>query len=363
MPDSELNSTQPTSPQGETEPNLPNNDEQGSAPAPLGRKEFPRGLAILAAVLLVVIGLLVGYGSGMGQRLDAQAEQMGAQLAEQYQLGIQAMEAGQYEVARLHFEFIIDNDPEYPGVQAVYTELLLRIQISPTPRATNTPTITPTPDLRGSEAIFDLASEMLIARDWDAVIQNLDSLRKADPAYRVTEVDGMYYTALRMRGVGKILAQTCAEINLEGGIYDITQAERFGPLDGSADGLRTYARFYITGASFWDQDWIQAQYYFSMAMSGYPTLMDSSCLSATERWRFATVRYAEQLLAGGDECGAEEQFALAFSVGSQRNEEFYPTATEVYNLCHGGSGEGGGVVATPTPSETPAETPTETPLP
>jgi tetratricopeptide (TPR) repeat protein len=358
MPEPDLNETQPSHPLGETKPNRPIPDSQPSVPAPVGKKKkIPGWTLIVAMILIVLIGVLSGVGGGLGQRMDALATNVAGQLDQQYQLGLQAMDAGQYEVARAHFEFIIDNDPNYPGVQAAYTELLLRIQISPTPRATNTPTVSPTPDLRSAEQIFIRASELIALQNWDEAIQNLDSLRKTDPAYRVTEVDGMYYTALRMRGVSKILAGACADINLEGGIYDITQAERFGPLDTAADGLRTYARFYIAGASYWDQDWTQAQYFFNLAMSGYPSLMDSSCMSATERWRFATVKYAEQLLAGGNFCGAEEQFNLAFAVGSQRNESFYPTATEVYNQCHGGGGEPP-VEESPTPTETPTEIPT-----
>jgi tetratricopeptide (TPR) repeat protein len=362
MSEADLNETQPSHPLGETQPNQKITDTQPSSPGAPEKKKLPGWALIVAAVLIVLIGVLSGTGSGMGQRMDALATQVTGQMAEQYQLGLQAMEAGQYEVARVHFEFIIDNDPNFPGVQAAYTELLLRIQISPTPRATLTPTVSPTPDLRSAEQIFIRANELLALQNWDEAIQNLDSLRKIEPSYRVTEVDGMYYTALRMRGVGKILAGTCQEINLAGGIYDLTQAERFGPLDTDADGLRTYARFYIAGASYWDQDWTQAQYFFNLAMSGYPSLMDSSCMTATERWRFATVKYAEQLLSGGNFCGAEQAFNLAFSVGSPRNEPYYPTATEAYNQCHGSDVVETPTGETPTPSETPSETP-ETPNP
>ena len=79
---------------------------------------------------------------------------------------------------------------------------------------------------------------------------NLIPLRKDDITYHAAEVDGMYYMALRNRGVCKIYPQSyepnasCAtlNINLEGGIYDLTQAEQFGPLDATASALRTWAR-------------------------------------------------------------------------------------------------------------------------
>ena len=54
----------------------------------------------------------------------------------------------------------------------------------------------------------------------------LDTLRRKDPAFHTVEVDGMYYFALRNLGVDLIQAG-----NLEGGIYELTLAERFAPLE------------------------------------------------------------------------------------------------------------------------------------
>ncbi|MBI4732703.1 MAG: hypothetical protein HY781_11395 [Chloroflexi bacterium] len=360
MPDNEIKDTQPNPVKGETQPTSVKSDTQ---PRPsIAAKKFPRWLAALAVVLLLLLGALAGYGSGMGQRTDAQSTQVTGQLQEQFDLGMQAMDVGQYEVAQQHFEFIIENDPEFPGVMEAYADLLLRMQTSPTPTFTLTPTITPTPDLRGVEAIYANVRTALTDRDWDALLTHLDSLRKADPNYRTAEVDSLYYLALRMRGVGKITFQdgeTCADINLEGGIYDLTLAERFGTLDSFSEGLRSYARLYIIGASYWDQDWLQAQAFFDQVRAGY-NLMDSSCMAASERWRFATIKVAEKLLDEGDVCGAEEQFNLAFSVASNKNEEYYPTATDVSEQCDGGDNGGG---EPPPPDGTPTETPTPTGTP
>lgn len=361
MSESELHDTQPSS-LGETQPSSAKRDTQ---PRPAG-KRFPRGMAALAIVLLLVVGALAGYGSGMGQRYDAEKTQLTGQLQEQFDLGVQKMNAGQYDLARQHFEFVIQNAPTFPGVMEAYTDLLLRMQISPTPTITLTPTVSPTPDLRSAEAIYANIRAALIARDWDNALANLDSLRKTAPAYRTAEVDSLYYLTLRMRGVYKIVltdGRSCQEINLEGGIYDLTSAERFGTLDSVAQSLRTYARLYLIGASYWDQDWVKAQDFFAQVMAGYPSMMDSSCMTATERWRFATIKYAQQLLAAGDSCGAEEQFNLAFTITSLKNEEFFPVATEAAVQCDGGGG--GDEDDQPPPEGTPTETPspTETPTP
>lgn len=367
MSETELYETQPN-PVKDTQP-VPTQQENHPSPV---KKHLPGWLVLVVVVILISIGLLAGYNSGMGQRYDAQKTLVTAQLQEQFELGLQKMEAGQYDLARQHFDYIIQNDPEFPGVLDAYTELLLRIQISPTPIASNTPEVSPTPDLRGADAIYANIRAALFARDWNTALTNLDSLRKTAPNYRTAEVDGLYYLSLRMRGFSKIIppSQKCSDINLEGGIYDFTLAERFGTLDSVAQSLRSFARLYIIGSSYWDQDWLKAQDYFAQVMTGYPTsLMDTSCMSATERWRFATIKYAEQLLANGDSCGAQEQLDLAFTIPSAKNEPFYPTATEVYNLCQGGGSNDGDGEATPegtlteTPTPTPTETPTETPTP
>jgi tetratricopeptide (TPR) repeat protein len=246
--------------------------------------------------------------------------------------------------------------------------------------------VSPTPDLRGAQDIFNTALQLLNSGDWNGAISNLDSLRKEFPDFQTAQVDGMYYMALRQRGVAKITG-ACADANLEGGIYDLTLAEHFvgtGNLDANAESLRTYARLYIIGASFWDQDWVQARDFFAQVMDGYPNMTDSSCLSATSRWVAATLKLADQYAAAGDYCKAGNLYTEAFSVGNPLNTAAYPTATAVDDQCNGGGGHHGATTpqgtATPTtpgafdtetptpttevvvPTETPTDVPTNTPV-
>jgi tetratricopeptide (TPR) repeat protein len=321
-----------------------------SQAAPPARKKFPGWLVGLVLIVFIAVGILGGYASGMGQRYAAQSTQVSGQLLEQYQLGVQAVNAGQYSVAKQHFEYIIQNYPDYPGIKSAYTDLLLHMMITPTVVPSPTPTITPTPDTRSIDQVYadvtgllSAPSADLCARNWDDIITKLDTLRKDDITYHAAVVDGMYYMALRNRGVCKIYPQsyepnaycTTLNINLEGGIYDLTQAEGFGPLDSTASALRTWARMYITGASFWDQDWPQAIDYFGQVMANYPNLADSSCTTASERFRQAGLGYAQQLIDKGDYCGAVKQFAAIFAVDSPKNATAYPTGTEVVNICNG----------------------------
>jgi hypothetical protein len=365
MSEPEMKDTQPTGALGGNQPNDVPGDTQPNSikpETPLGSqgKKFPTWLVVLCVVTVIAIGVLGGYGSGMGQRFAAQKTQVVGQLDEQFQLGQQAFEAGNYELAKQYFEFIITTDSNFPGIQVAYTDLLLRMQVTITPVFSPTPVVSPTPDLRGAEEIYNSALQLLNSNDWTGAITNLDSLRRLNPAYRTAEVDGMYYMALRQRGIEK-MTTACQNVNLEGGIYDLTLAEHFvgeGNLDAYADSLRTYARLYIIGASFWDQDWFQAQSFFAQVMIGYPNLSDSSCMSATKRWMEASTKIADQELASGNPCYAEETYAYLFSsVNDPAIATAYPAATAAANKCNGDGGGGGTVENNPPPVENPTETP------
>ena len=197
----------------------------------------------------------------------------------------QGGKAGNYELARQYFEGILRTDSNYPGIQAAYTDLLVRMQVNLLlhnilPRRTFLQPRTCAVQTRFTTQL----SNCLIPATGTEPSPIWILLRKSNPTYHTAQVDGMYYTALRQRGVAKITA-ACQNVNLEGGIYDLTLAEHFvgtGNLDSIAESLRTYARLYIIAASFWDQDWVQAQNFFAQVMTGYPNMSDSSCKSATQ---------------------------------------------------------------------------------
>lgn len=347
MSENEMNESQPSL--FKEEPSLAPR-KKVEEPLPTPRKKFSVWLVVLVLIVLVVIGILGGYVSGMGQRYAAQGTLVNGQFKEQYDLGVQAVNAGQYEVAKQHFEYIIKNYPDYPGVKSAYTDLLMHMLITPSATPSPSPTVTPTPDTRGIDQVYadvtsmlSSTSKNLCATNWDDVINKLDTIRKDDITFHAATVDGMYYMALRNRGICKLYPQSyepnasCADlnINLEGGIYDLTQAEKFGPLDATASSLRSWARMYITGASFWDQDWTQAINYFNQVMANYPNLADSSCTTAAERFRQASLGYAQQLIDKGDWCGAENQFQAIFAVDNPKNATAYPTGTEANLVCNG----------------------------
>lgn len=293
-------------------------------------------LGFLLIILAGVLSALGGYSSGIGQRQSAEATQVSLYVSEQFELGLQDIEAKRYDLARQRFEYVIQLEPGYPGVTEKLSDVLLELNTTATPTSAPTPTLTPTPDTRNVDELFREAQEDLNNQDWSAAIDTLLALRKADAAYQPVWVDDKLYVAFRNRGTDKILVQG----DLEGGIYDLTVAERIGPLDADAKSYLDWARIYIRGASFWEIDWGQAVFYFAQVAPALPNLRDGSDWTAVERYRQALVGYAGFLGDNKRWCEAVEQYDLALSMGSDATvEEARDFASE---KCGGGGDDDDG---------------------
>jgi hypothetical protein len=280
---------------------------------PASKKKFRvnwRGILLGALALIVLVGLggLGGYQQAIGDRMSAQSSVITQQLTEQYALALMDIDAGRYGAAQQRLEFIIQNNPTFPQASQKLAEVMVMAAI---PTATPLPTITPTPDMSGVEEIFQRAQQYINILDWPHAIENLDTLRRKDATYRTAEVDGMYYFSLRNYGYDLIIKQG----NLEGGIYQLTLAERFGPLDSNANGLREGSRLYVLAASFWDLDWKNAVFYFSQLYAGWPSLWDGT-MTTSERYRIASMRYGDELFAKEEWCQAYEQYQNSAKVGN-----------------------------------------------
>jgi len=268
------------------------------------------GLVLLGLILVLVVSGLLGYQNGIGQRKNQEAFQLAVAVAEQFELGLLDIEAGRYEVARQRFEYVIGLEPTYPGVTDRLAEVLLVLNVTATPTSAPLPTaieVTPTPDSRAEEDLFAQAESYAASEEWSLVIETLEMLRKKNPDFRPVDIDGMIYLSLRQRGVQKISLG-----NLEGGMYDLALAENFGILDTEADSWRTWARFYITGASYWDVDWAQAVYQFEQLITMTPNLHDGSGWTAAQRYMDALNGYAQLLEFEGRWCELADIYDKAF---------------------------------------------------
>jgi tetratricopeptide (TPR) repeat protein len=330
-------------------------------------------VVILAGLLIVIIGVLIGFSKGINDRVSLAEAQAAPKIQSQLESARLDIEEGRYSVAMTRLNWILDEMNEYlteeelAEVGGLYTQTLLMLNSSgtATPAVTPTPSepeITPTPDYRGEEDLFNTAQQYLDAESWNEAITTLEALREKSLEYRAVEVDGMLYIALRNRGVQKILVDG----SLEPGIYDLTLAERFAPLDNQAEGYRTYARMYITGASYWDVDWTQVIYYFEQVSAALPGMRDGTNMTSSERYRKALIGYAYQLVAAEQFCEAQNYFEQAFAIG--QDPVVQPTAQWVYDKCweEQQPQQTEPPAATPTPTlevtpDVPTEAPTEAP--
>jgi len=297
------------------------------SPAASPRKKFSPGrffISLLVFLAIIGLGVFGGYQSGINVRKRAETSLISQQLTDQYSRALVDMQFGKYNTARQRLEYIISINPSFPGAIEKLTEVMVMTNI-PTP----TPVFTLTPELivdtTNYEALFAQAQQLTAAGQWQNALTVLDTLRQKNPTFNTVQVDGMYYFSLRNLGVDMIKSG-----NLEGGIYQLTLAERFAPLDNTAHILRDNARFYITAASFWELNWqLSAEYFSQLNGSG---IWDGT-MTATERYHIAAMRYGDELVQQEMYCEAYDQYMAAQAIG-ELDAAAAKGANQAYQACY-----------------------------
>jgi len=300
---------------------------------------------VLLLVAAVVMAAAIGYRAGQNQRRAVLASTQARAADEQFQRGVEDLAAGRYELARQRFEYVIRLDPTYPNAAQRLAEALVALD---EPLATPLPLASPTPNLAPVEDLFTQALAAHINGDWDVVIETLLGLRAKDAAYRAVEVDGMLFSALRNRGLKRIRSEGL----LEEGLYDLSLAERFAPLDSEAVEYRGWARLYLLANSFFGVNWAEATYYFGQVYLAAPYITTDVYL----KYAISSNRHGDELVTADDPCAAMDLYEQ--SLLAWENPDLIPTATQAHNLCEEANAPPPPPEATPTPSETPTETPT-----
>jgi len=344
-------------------------NSQDNQPSINGNRKPKRFLFVILGIIILLVGSGAGWflGSQEGQKLRNQEQyKVVLEIATtQFQLGVRELEEGRLANARKRFEYVIKIMPDFPGAQEKLTEVLIAQSIVNTPTPLSIPTLTPTPDFRGEQELFDQAWQFILNQDWDNAIYTLDLLRDKNLQFQPVEVDGMYYISLRNRGVRRILQ----EGSLEPGMYDLALSERFAPLDNDADGYRVWARYYLTGASYWGIDWSQVVSIFAQIYPSFPNFRDSSGMTAQERYRVGLLKWGDALALQEEYCLAQEKYEMSFMM--LVDESVAPAATAIFEACQKSKEEqeteAPPVTATPSPTlsgitETPSQT-SETPFP
>ena len=328
---------------------------QMSDTQPVQLKKPKRGrvilLGILATLLLGAVGAGFGYRQGIQDRINLQQEQVLKEAAVQFQYGVQQLDNGNYELARTHFEYVLQNYPEFPGITEKYTETMVRLAQSSAPAGQTQ--ATPTLTNLNAEALFNQAVQEVQTQQWATAINTLEALRNEDTNYRTLDVDGLYFITLRYRAVELIVT----EGNLEEGLYFMSLLSRYAPLDRDAVNYSNWARLYLTGASYWEVDWEQVVNFFSQLSAAFPYMHDGNGWTATDRFIRGSENYADQLAGAGEHCKSLEYYQTVLNYSA--NEPVQDKYNEAYRKCYPPT-------KTPEPivTESPDVIPTEeTPIP
>lgn len=355
MSDIQMNETQPITPESprpenETqpismEPVNPGN-EQSSMPRKKSRWWIVGG--IVAVLVVGAIGAFGGYLSGIEMRKSTERNNRALAASMQYQLGVTDLQSGRYEFARQRFEYVIQVDPGFPGVLEKMAELSIIVNSTATPTAAPIATAAPTLDLSGVENLLAQAKQFLVAQDWNSATEALDAIRKQNASFKTLEVDGLYYLALRNRGIQKINQFGL----LESGIYDIVLMSRFGPVDKEARDAQDWASYYIFGASSWGVDWPKVVKDLEPVYANFPYLLDQAHMTVMERYRIALSKVGDLLASKEKWCDAVPYYQQSIQI--VEDEKVIVALTKATNKCNA-------LTATETPAETvvPVETPTE----
>ncbi|MGB4594357.1 MAG: hypothetical protein WBI14_00435 [Anaerolineaceae bacterium] len=322
-------------------------------------------LGILFVLVAIVLGLFLGYQNGITQRLVNQESKVLDRAAQQLELSYQDMAKGSFENAKKRLEYILSIYPGFPGVPELLADVNLKLNLpTPTPTIefvpTATPEITSTPDFRAAEEIFAQIEQAIAGQQWSVALDEIGRIRESNYDFRTVDVDGFYYIALRNDGMQKIYTG-----QLEQGMFELSNAEQLGGLDGQADGARSMASWYITAASHWDTNWPEAIRMFGELSAAYPGLTDSSGLSTTDRYRLALSGFAAQINNSGDPCGAISYYQKSLAIYADPNVQ--QAATFAQQACDA-KNQPTAEAPTPSPETTsepplPTEAPTEAPTP
>jgi hypothetical protein len=289
---------------------------------PINAQKPKRARWVLLGVLLILVGAGIGgwfgYNKAVEIRLVEQKSKIALVTTTQFQLAVMDQTEGRLDTARKRLEYIVQLNPDFPGVTQKLTEVMMAQAVISTPTAVAVaePTPVPTKDTRNTEELFVQARQQAANNEWVATISTLDTLRQVDRSYRAIQVDGLYYIALRNRGINRINTGM-----LEQGIYDVTMASQFGPLDKDAASYRQTAGYFLSGVAAWAVDWPKVLEFLAQFYPTAPGLRDASGMTAAERYRSGSILYGDKLMADEDSCSAVQQYQNALAVSTDETTQ------------------------------------------
>ena len=306
---------------------------------------------VLFAIIVLGVGGISGYASGLSQRISRTDSDSSLIVQEQFDLGVLDLLEGRYELARQRFAYIMEIEPDNVAARELLGDALIALDqptLAPTltPSATLDITPTPTLDLRSMDGLFAGAQAAHGSGEYDAAFEMLVTIIAEAPDFRRVEVDQVLFSILRNRGLDKIWRG-----DQEQGIYDLTLAERISPLDSQATSWRNSAAFYLFANSYFGLDWALATEYLSQICSA--AIWDGCWKYSQASWQ-----YGNKLMEAEDPCAAILQYDA--SLRTREDDAKAPTATEASNICMTATAPAPTLTPSPTIDLTTTATPSST---
>jgi len=297
------------------------------------------GGILLFAIIVLGVGGISGYASGLDQRSSRSSSDSSLLVQEQFDLGVQDLLEGRYELARQRFAYIIEIEPDNSAARELLGDALVALdQPTLAPTLTPSPTLDVTPtatlDLSSIDGLFAAAQAAHGSGDYDIAFEALVTLIAEVPDFRRVEVNQLLFSVLRNRGLDKIWRG-----DQEQGIYDLTLAERISPLDNQASSWRNSAAFYLFANSYFGLDWTLATEYLSQ-------ICNAAIWDGCWKYSHAAWQYGNKLMEAEDPCGAVLQYDA--SLRTREDSSKAPTATEAADICM--------TATAPAPSPSPSPT-------
>ena len=248
------------------------------------------GVAILCVAAIVALGL-GGFSLGLRDRAQAASS-----LASQhYQVGVDHLTHGEYDLAIAEFELVLRLQAGFPDAQAKLAQAQQALQVERLPTLVATVTVVP---LSENVAVIEQA---YTRQNWAAVIDLGEQFLADHPDYQRDDIIQMLFSAYQKTGE---LAVDQDRLGDALRLFD--RALALNPDDPAVTTIRQKAALYLAASSYWGADWQRAIDTFAQLVD-----LDSSYKDAFQKLYLAHVGYADDAAEGGDWCLAASQYALA----------------------------------------------------
>jgi hypothetical protein len=291
--------------------------EDGRERPPLSRwRLLSRLLGIFLltlAFLLALYGAItyVAWNRGQTTRLETARQELDAELLNQLNLAREDVTTGRYVLAQRRLEWVLAQNPEYPGAATLFQEAQagLNALLTPTAAPTVPPTAIPeeTPDT-SAQAAAELSrlGKLVSDQQWQEAITGLITFQAEFPNYERRETDSLLYQAYLNLGLSLLPGD-----QVELGLSYLSQAERLGDLPAEANDQRTWAELYLVAIAYYRVDWGASNYYFRDLCLAAPFFHD------------ACGKLYEGLIGEGDQYAAVGEWCPAYTLYAEARQHDY----------------------------------------